>query len=178
MPYYMKNTFQENKNYNYIFVKDELQIWYTLNCDYIVDRLKQEIAKFSQKPRIICLGQSAGGYAALLFGNLLNADKIIAISPQIKCFTDFSNKYRIKMFKKFEINQFKYINLNVFQNFKIKTIIIYGNRSIRDINQINFLNKNDDNLQIIEINTDIHNVCAFLGKEKFIDLIIDEINKK
>lgn len=34
--------------------------------------------------KIICIGASMGGYAALVIGALINADKVIAISPQVE----------------------------------------------------------------------------------------------
>jgi hypothetical protein len=49
------------------------------NIDETVDYLKD---KFKHYERVICLGASAGGYAAMLFGSLLNVDTVIAFIPQ------------------------------------------------------------------------------------------------
>ena len=51
------------------------------NIDETVDYLKD---KFKGYERVICLGASAGGYAAILFGSLLNVDTVIAFIPQTK----------------------------------------------------------------------------------------------
>jgi hypothetical protein len=49
------------------------------NIDETVEYLK---IKFEGYERVICLGTSAGGYAAILFGSLLNVDSVIAFIPQ------------------------------------------------------------------------------------------------
>lgn len=51
------------------------------NIDETVDYLKE---RFKNYDRVICLGASAGGYAAMLFGSLLNVHSVIAFIPQTK----------------------------------------------------------------------------------------------
>jgi len=49
------------------------------NIDETVEYLKD---RFKHYERVICLGASAGGYAAMLFGSLLNVHTVIAFIPQ------------------------------------------------------------------------------------------------
>ncbi len=71
-----------------IFVRDFSQAWYQAglpgiasDVDSMAKFLKAEVR--SQNVRhLTLLGNSMGGYAALLFGNLLEADTSIAIAPQ------------------------------------------------------------------------------------------------
>lgn len=64
----------------------------TNNIDETVDYLKD---KFKNYERVICLGTSAGGYAALLFGSLLKVDTVIAfIPPTILRRKTLDEKYR------------------------------------------------------------------------------------
>mgnify|MGYP000246397858 CR=1 FL=1 len=49
------------------------------NIEETVEHLKH---KFENYDGVICLGASAGGYAAILFGSLLNVDSVIAFIPQ------------------------------------------------------------------------------------------------
>lgn len=49
------------------------------NINHTISFLKKEFAKYN---KTICIGSSAGGYASILFGSLLNANYIISISPQ------------------------------------------------------------------------------------------------
>jgi esterase/lipase len=51
------------------------------NIDETVEYLKN---KFKSYERVICLGVSAGGYAAMLFGSLLNVANVIAFIPQTR----------------------------------------------------------------------------------------------
>jgi hypothetical protein len=48
-------------------------IWHT------IEFFKKEFAKYDE---VLCTGISSGGYASLLFGTLLNVDKVIALQPQ------------------------------------------------------------------------------------------------
>ena len=50
------------------------------NINHTISFLKKEFVKYN---KIICIGSSAGGYASILFGSLLNANYIIGIGPQI-----------------------------------------------------------------------------------------------
>lgn len=62
------------------------------NIEETVAYLKQ---KFENYDRVICLGASAGGYAAILFGSLLNVDTVIAFIPQtVLRSKDRDEKYR------------------------------------------------------------------------------------
>jgi hypothetical protein len=71
-----------------IFLRDLSQAWYqaglpalAVYIDGIADYLRRQVDE--QKPkRLVMIGNSMGGYAALLFGLLLNADVSISIAPQ------------------------------------------------------------------------------------------------
>lgn len=91
-----------------LYVRDVSDAWYnkgflflTTNIDTTVEYLKGITQKYTE---ILALGSSSGGYAALLFGSLLNAQKILAFSPQTliprgkpfsdeKLLRDIDNKY-------------------------------------------------------------------------------------
>lgn len=67
-----------------IFIRDVRKTWYVdgiskqLNSiESVLGMLKNETRDFAE---VICVGNSAGGYAATLFGMLLGADKIFSIS--------------------------------------------------------------------------------------------------
>jgi hypothetical protein len=71
-----------------MFVRDPRQSWYhrgmpshgtTLES---VGEVLQRILSEHDVQRLVCVGSSAGGYAALLFGALLRADEVLAFGPQ------------------------------------------------------------------------------------------------
>lgn len=71
-----------------IFFRDFHQQWYQkgvdseLNhIDKITDYLKKVIAQ-NDYNKVCFLGNSMGGYAAILFGSILNIDTVIAFAPQ------------------------------------------------------------------------------------------------
>lgn len=73
---------------NKIYIRDLYQSWYhrgipriAKNIDDIAKYIMQELKRYLQKQLIVC-GNSMGGYAAMLFGFLLNADIVHAFSPQ------------------------------------------------------------------------------------------------
>ena len=65
---------------------DPSRSWYsegfqgiTSNTDETVEYLKEKIKDYE---RVVFMGVSSGGYAAMLFGSLLEADRVVAFVPQ------------------------------------------------------------------------------------------------
>lgn len=88
----------------------------TNNIDETVNYLKNEITNYKN---VICLGISSGGYAAILFGSLLNINYVLAFMPQtIRLNKNIDEKYRD--ISKFINNTTKYY--------------VYGDLSIKCIN--------------------------------------------
>lgn len=77
-----------NLNCDKIFIRDFHQAWYHRGLnDHIqsIDDLKgylEGIIKNYHYSSVCMIGNSMGGYAALLFGKLLHADRIISFAPQ------------------------------------------------------------------------------------------------
>lgn len=75
------------QSHKHIFVRDIQKQWYIeginkqINTpEKLLDWLKQEAKGY----KIICLGSSAGGYAAVLYGSLLNADRVLTFNGQFE----------------------------------------------------------------------------------------------
>ena len=71
-----------------MFIRDLRQVWYQGGLPEVGDNI-YSIAHFIRTQidqqgckKIVTIGNSAGGYAALLFGSILCVDKVIAFSPQ------------------------------------------------------------------------------------------------
>jgi len=132
-----KNILLNNCKYNCIFVKDILYSWYFRGIpghgntiDEVAESLKDIISTFEYS-KLIILGYSAGGYAAILYGCLLGADKVIAFGPQT-ILTDSLNLIgtnRINDIKKlYALNPemlSKYYDLLNLDNTRVNKIIIY-----------------------------------------------------
>jgi hypothetical protein len=81
-------TFAEALRAKRVFVRDVRQAWYHRglaghgDCIASVAAALRELAARRRVERLVCCGNSAGGYAALLFGTLLRADVVLAFAPQ------------------------------------------------------------------------------------------------
>jgi len=87
----------------------------------------------SLKPsRVICVGMSMGGYAALLFGLKLKCDAIISFTPEIEIGQKHGRSYISNNLKKYDS---KYTNLSHLINYNRDTQIyaIYGVYDIIDL---------------------------------------------
>ena len=82
-----------------LFLRDPLRAWYQRGLPGVGDsveavaRYLQDLVAAHPVDRIVTVGASAGGFAAILFGNLLGADEVHAFSPQT--FIDATNRRRI-----------------------------------------------------------------------------------
>ena len=77
-----------------IYIKDPSQSWYQKGIDHIINNIDKLISYLSEKvkeyKKVCFLGNSMGGYAAILFGVLLNIDHVFSFSPQT--FIDKENR--------------------------------------------------------------------------------------
>jgi hypothetical protein len=97
----------------------------TNTIDETVDYLKNEIKSYKN---VIFLGSSSGGYAAILFGSLLNVTSVLAFRPQ----TILRNKDRDE----------KYRDLHKIINETTK-YYVYGDLSISDENNVHHISHCD-----------------------------------
>lgn len=83
---FQKTLRQLVPKYDKYFLIDKEQCWYhsgisgiTSNISETVEYLKKRVSKYKN---VYFIGNSAGGYAAILFGSLLNVTKVLAFQPQ------------------------------------------------------------------------------------------------
>jgi hypothetical protein len=74
----------QNLECNIIGIRDDFNCWYQRDKKETKDDLN-EILNDTKRENLICVGGSAGGFAALWFGKQLNAGKILAFCPQSAC---------------------------------------------------------------------------------------------
>jgi len=82
------------------------------SVDETVVYIQNEIKNFKN---VICLGCSGGGYAAILFGSLLNANSVVALIPQtIRYNRNIDEKYRdISKYINYTTNYYLYGDLSI-----------------------------------------------------------------
>ena len=91
-------------------------------------------SKIKDYKKVCFIGTSAGGYASILYGSLLNIDYVLAFKPQ----TNLEIRKNI-----FDKDNIKYINLKNYINNKTKYKLI-GNKNITDNNNIHCIQQCDN----------------------------------
>lgn len=69
---------------NFIGVQDPHRAWYQFGTAEIAKGVRAAV-KRAGGTRLVFIGGSGGGFAAFLFGRMLGADRILALSPQSAC---------------------------------------------------------------------------------------------
>ncbi len=119
------------------------------------------------------LGCSAGGFAALLYGILLNVDKIITFNPQT--FLDSSTRLLYKdsrwndYSKLNNLQDNSYLNLKnltPIDGLKSKIYIIYSKKNRLDVAHFNNIKQNNNyNITGVDIDTNEHLLANYLKKD-------------
>ena len=125
----------------------------TNNVDETVDYLRNEIKNYKN---VICLGVSSGGYAAILFGSLLNVNHVLAFIPQtfyVLAFIPQTLRHNINIDE-------KYRDISRFINETTK-YYLYGDLSVKNVTDCHHIS------QCERIS---HHSNVFLIKKKYINL--------
>lgn len=83
-----------------VFVRDIEQVWYQAGVPGLgvsigsVGASLRDIIVDSAAARVVAIGNSAGGYASLLFGSMVQVDEILAVSPQTFIDEERRKRYR------------------------------------------------------------------------------------
>jgi len=123
----LEKSFKKNKiNSDLLFIKDSgiIKYGYSFYLDEIENIKKLLVKKIKNYSFVVFNGISVGGYAAILYGSLLEVDVVISVNGQT-CLLDFQTlkfidkekyllKRKLKDFKKVK----KYFNLKNFINTK------------------------------------------------------------
>ena len=168
-------------------VLDEFQLWFILHFDDYLKHIKG-IIYYLKPSKVITYGASSGGFAALLFGELLGADLSIALSPQVIAFYHYMNQYRIEMSANYNLifNPFCYLNrvfLNNNNNNNSTNYLLYASKGNKqDMFHVDFFEKNfcknKDKLNIKKLDAgDNHNLFSVFGNQKMREMILSDMKK-
>ncbi|MGD2183193.1 hypothetical protein [Lusitaniella coriacea] len=127
-----------------IFVRDVFKQWYLEGINSKIDSIESLVEFLKQETqglKITCVGSSAGGYAATLFGTLLEATRIFNFSGQFSLWHSLkeeekrkSNPILLKNESNSEVNQyFDIVNLVKARNLPI--FYFYPGKCTKDIQQ-------------------------------------------
>lgn len=150
--------------YKHIFIRDIQKQWYLEGINESINSV-QKLYEFLREEtngfQIITIGSSAGGYAAVLFGVMLSAEKILSFNGQMMLndlletsdeITNpiiFRNSHNASMVKYYSLKEFVKIN---------KSHIFYfcSRKSLWDYNQ--YLHIKEERVNVLFFNTDHHGI--------------------
>lgn len=141
----------------HIFIRDVSRKFYRYginneltNLEKLAETLKPELNGY----KLITIGSSAGATAALVLGNLLNAEFIFAFSPIIHSYDENYPKDKIEN----DLKENKIIDiLPVIQNSTIPVFYMYPSKSDFDKYTVNLV-KDCKNINFIPIECEIHGI--------------------
>lgn len=157
------------KAYKHIFLRDIYKQWYLKGINSqinspqkLIEWLKNETNGY----KIITIGSSAGGYAAILYGSMLNAHKVIAFNPQFEIRTILNEPEGI--LKNPIVNATLntadaiYLNISNLISNKIKIFYFYSSNSPWDYQQ-SLLAKKHTNIFSIQFKSSHHGIPFLKG---------------
>lgn len=144
-----------------IFIRDIRKSWYVtgINCEInTIDRLIDLLRKECKGYKTIVVGNSAGGYIAMLIGSMVYAKAVFSWSGQVNlndCDNVLDEDYYLrKYFSDREHN--KYYNITPYlRETNIPIFYFYAFRCITDINQFNYI-RNFKNVFPFAIDSEMH----------------------
>jgi len=183
-----RNKYTKAKKH--IFLRDLHKQWYLSgindtvnNPEKVLDFLRSETIGY----RVITIGSSAGGYAALLFGSMLKCDRIYAFNAQLNLRITMKNSNPLTdpiLFDKVKEKDFEhFFDLSNFLNNKTDNYYFQSCNSKMDVEQFDGINKKSQNLlKTIRFQTSNHgfpflriNLLSVLSFDKFkIDSLVNK----
>jgi hypothetical protein len=138
----------------HIFIRDIKKVHYLLgiNCfldtsEKVVDFLKKETNGY----RVITVGSSSGGYAAVFFGQRLGADRIYCFNGQFLLDAGYQRFSEIE-----KSTVLKYSSLTYFFENPSSIFYFHSNKSGQDIKQLRIIEKTG--VKIISFNSSVHGI--------------------
>lgn len=162
-----------DKGTKHVFLRDIKKQWYLtgINQEYnSIEKLSQFLKKETEGFKIITLGSSAGGYAAVLFGSLLNAERIYTFNGQFQ----IGNLLQTSVEAINPIIFREQFNPAINQYFSLRSFIkkpncifyFFSDRSKGDINQFNHIA--DLGVQTISFRTSHHGIPFLKSNLKYV----------
>ena len=161
----------------HVFVRDIYKQWYidgiNETCNDL-DKLYSLLKEISEDYKVVTIGSSAGGFAAILIGLKLGAYKILAFSPQFNLnylLENCSEKYNPIIFKYKSSYRNRFYDLrNIVDLNSDSVFYIYPSRSEYDKVQASYI-YNYDKLNVISIDSFLHGIPFHIFcLDKFINL--------
>lgn len=134
--------------YKHIFVRDVFKQWYLAGINAEIGD-SEALGKWLQSEtkgyaRVEMIGSSAGAYAAILFGSLLGASRVLAFNPQFVLDTllDSSTETVNPLIHRMQYGKYrKYYDIRPYINKNVPIFYFFSNKSRWDVEQHALLGK-------------------------------------
>lgn len=141
-----------------IFVRDIYKQWYVkgINSTYdTVDKIFKLLTMLTEGYEVVTVGASSGGYAAILFGIKLHAEKIYSFSGQISLETEIEDYYWLTLYRDELERSYYYSIVDMMNKTIIPVFYFYAAGCEQDVLQHNLV-KNCINLYSFAFDSNIH----------------------
>lgn len=152
-----------NKAYKHIFIRDIFKQWYLAGINININSPKKLIdflIKETHGYKVITIGSSAGGYAAILYGSFINTQYVLAFNPQyeLKSLLERSSEAINPLLFRIKDERIQYFDITTYINRQTNIFYFYSNASKWDREQNKHLIKDTPNLYKITFNTKHHGI--------------------
>jgi hypothetical protein len=168
-----------SKGVKHIFVRDIKKQWYLTGINKEInniDKLFQFLKIETEGYKVITLGSSAGGYAAVLLGSMLKADRIFTFNGQfrlddlLESTSEAINPILFRERNNSEIN--KYFSLRAFIQNPKNIYYFYSKDSLWDTDQFNHISTFE--IQFIPFKSNRHGIPFLKSSLKAVINLSDE----
>lgn len=157
------------KNYDFLLLKDLYNCWYQIHTQEYVDLIEKTYLE-GEYNKLVCIGTSAGGFGALMFGQLLKSHLVFAYGPQTLAWTTYSTFFNKACEMSlvpdnphiFDVGQLQYDANGFIPDVRIS---LCENNAIDQFALFN-LDLGDPKLEIMEYQGDSHAMYQVIGKKK------------
>lgn len=152
-----------NKAYKHIFVRDVFKQWYLMGINARIntpEKLTEFLQNETEGYNIVTVGSSAGGYAAILHGSLLNARYVLAFNPQFEIASLLnvsSERINPIVFREQELRSV-YYDIIPYINSDTDIFYFFSNASKWDIEQDCYIRNCKGNIYKLSFNTSHHGI--------------------
>ena len=149
--------------YKHIFIRDIKKQWYLHGINSRIntpEKLLEFLKKECQSYRIITVGSSAGGYAAVLYGSLLGAEKVFCFNGQfnLNMVLSRSSTFIDPLLFQLQNSEFRiYYDLKSFLNMTVPIHYFVSVDSNLDKEQFNYI-KVAQQVKVIKFKTSHHGI--------------------
>lgn len=174
----------------HIFVRDVFKQWYLAGINSTtnsIDLLAQFLARETEGKTVTCIGASAGGYAAILLGCLIEARQVIAFNPRINldmALSSSTEKDNAILHRMKDTEHSRFYDLSSWISDRTDIFYVYSVFSEFDRIQSGLLSKYD-NIHIIPVLSALHGVplpkpilSEFISSDKAsLSKFVDALNR-